>query len=190
MIISISTVTKECSVFIVHEKAKYYRSYVNTDMIETLPMIINEFTDKSNLSKLETLFVIKGPGYHTGSRIGISFAKGLAANMESNIRYGDSLEILSYKYNEDGFITTLLKARNGIYNFALFERRKKKLKRLSDNELVEENELPKRIKGTVIGEGVKYLKREIINNSKIGEIYYPDARTAHKFFMDYPKGLK
>ncbi len=190
MIISISTVTKECSVFIIHKKIEYYRSYIDTDMIETLPMIINEFTNKSYLSELETLFVIRGPGYHTGSRIGISFAKGLAANKESNIIYSDSLEILSYKYPEDGYITTLLKARNGIYNFALFERNKNVLKRLSDNELVEENELLKRIKGIVIGEGVKYLKKEIINNSKIGEIYYPDAKTAYKFFMDYPKGLK
>ncbi len=190
MIISISTVTKECSVLIIHEKQEYFRSFINTDMIETLPMIVNEFPDKSSLSKLKTLFVIKGPGYHTGSRIGISFAKGLAADIENSIIYGDSLEILSYKYPEYGFITTLLKARNGVYHFALFEKKQNIIKRLSENEFVEEDNLLKRIKGVVIGEGVKYLKKEIIENSQIGNIYYPDAKTAYNFFIDYPDGLK
>ncbi len=190
MIVSISTVTKECSVLMIHEKVEYYRSYIDTDMIETLPMIINESTDKSYLSKLETLYVIKGPGYHTGSRIGISFAKGLAANKESNIIYGDSLEILSYKYPEDGFITTLLKARNGIYNFAIFERKHNIIKRLSENEFVEEDDLLKKSKGIIIGEGIKYLKKEIIENMNTKSIYYPDAKTAYNFFMEYPKGLK
>lgn len=190
MIISISTVTKECSVFIMHKEKEYYSSYIDTDMIETLPMIISDFTYRSNLSKLETLFVVKGPGYHTGSRIGISFAKGLAANKRNNIIYGDSLEILSYKYPKDGFITSILKARNGIYNFALFERKKNKIKRLSDNELIEEDNLLKKVKGVVIGEGLKYLKKEIIENIHKSDIYYPDAKTTYNFFIEYPEGLK
>lgn len=176
--ISISTASKECSLFFSGAYGEDYFSKTDVDMVVYIPDIMERVRRKYSNEKILKVLISSGPGYYTGLRIGEAFAKGLLVSdkMCKLIQVG-SLDTIAYKMRSEKRLMTLLKARKGICHAALFEYGR----RLSGNFLIDEGKIGL-VKGySLTGEGALFAEgsRKILK-----EGLYPDARSMFNYYKE------
>lgn len=187
MIIAISSVTKECSVYASNGEKETYIHDENTDMVITLP-ILAEKAIRTVGGDIDTVIVSDGPGYFTGTRIGLSFAKGLAVGRMNNICILNSLDVLAFKSGRKGEISVLLKARKGVYHFRRYNNNGDLPAALTEQQMINESDVISYVHDTiVIGEGIKYLPASVLDSIQYENIFYPDAK--HMYSMYRAEGM-
>lgn len=183
MIISISSVTRECSVYAVSNHKDIYLHEENTDMVISLPVMADRAV-KSIGTMPKTVIVSDGPGYYTGTRIGLSFAKGLIMGDMDRMHTVNSLDVLAYKTERQCEISVLLKARKEVYHFRRYLRRNGMAEPVTEELLIDEEDVIYHVRDSlVIGEGLKYLPADILNSVEYENIFYPDAKHMYLMFI-------
>lgn len=175
MKLAISTVTKEGSIALSSQGSVYAERNTGIDMITWVPETLNGIIRKSGADggSIKTVIVSSGPGYFTGTRIGIAFAKGFACGNTVSIEYADSLDIIASIALEKGMdeVRCLLRARKGYYHTALFS----KAGRQEENRIVGEDFFHECSDTVLAGEGALYLPPDIIEKNIMAGVLYPDA---------------
>lgn len=188
MIISISSVTMECSVYGVSDDRDTYLNEENTDMIVSLPVMADRAIKELGIIP-KSVIVSDGPGYYTGTRIGLSFAKGLLMGDIDRMHTVNSLDVLAYKTERQCEISVLLKARREVYHFRRYMRKRGIIEPITEQLLIDEGDVVYHVRDSlVIGEGLKYLSADILNSIEYENIFYPDAK--HMYLMLSKSGNK
>lgn len=183
-IIAISSVTRECSIFIKTGKGEFFSANKNTDMVEYLPSEFKRLSDESGLHNemIEKLIISSGPGFFTGQRIGESFAKGILAGDEaSKLLYVNSMDVLAYKAQKYQLVMPVLRCRKGFYHTAFYENDGiTGMKRKSADLIKDEAWLKKCFRYKMIGDGMSCFENgfEGIYES---EYESPDAYSMFKY---------
>ncbi|MFO8062676.1 MAG: tRNA (adenosine(37)-N6)-threonylcarbamoyltransferase complex dimerization subunit type 1 TsaB [bacterium] len=180
----ISSITGQCSVLIERDGEQYFEKAENIDILKWLPVTTGKMIKNNNIeiNDVETIILSSGPGYYTGTRLGITFAKGIACGSNAPpIVYLDSLEVLADSVEEEGLIVPLLRARKNEFHYSVFSRKEGELKRLSGNSIIKKDGL-KHIRAYVLGEGLNYC-REFLENASVIEKLYCDAYDLRNYYM-------
>lgn len=124
-ILSIDTSSDVCSVAILENSNVIKEISIedaNTHSVKLMPLIKNIF-DESNLSINDIdLFVCdKGPGSFTGIRIGIATIKAFVDITNKPYAGISSLMGLAYNIKNDGYICSLIDAKNNNVYYSLFK---------------------------------------------------------------------
>ncbi len=188
MILSLSTVTRQCSLYAIEGDREILIKKDNEDMIKCLPEMMSRVINEFNIDKIDKLILSEGPGYITGIRIGISFAKGILLGNADNIVNISSLDALAIQLRRKN-ISVILRARKGMYHFKRYENNNGDIKSLVPYNQIEEKLIPDYTAGSiVIGEGVKYLNKSIVNSIEYENIFHPDAKNLYNAFMMFGSG--
>ncbi|MDY6787545.1 MAG: tRNA (adenosine(37)-N6)-threonylcarbamoyltransferase complex dimerization subunit type 1 TsaB [candidate division WOR-3 bacterium] len=181
---AISSVTGQYSVLIERNGEQYFEKAENEDILKWLPLTVEKMIAEHNveMNNMEAIILSSGPGYYTGTRLGISFAKGIACGSgQQPVIYLDSLEVLADSTDREGLIVPLLKARKNEFHYSVFSRKKGQLKRLSGNSIIKKDRL-KHIRAYVLGEGLIYC-RQSLENAAVIEKLYCDAYDLRNYYM-------
>lgn len=129
-ILAIDTASEVCSVAILEDKnliKEISNEDANTHSIKLMPQI-SQILKETNLTlnDINLLACDKGPGSFTGIRIGISTIK--AFNDVTNIPAVGITSLMSLSYNNDfdGYICSLIDAKNDNVYYGLFDNTTKK----------------------------------------------------------------
>ena len=152
-VLAISTPSKKASVSIVDfEKDNLYpksiigqfsSSFAKSEDISKMLNHIFEIS-KTDISQIELISVVKGPGSYSGLRGGLAAAKSFAQFLKKPIIAVSALESMAYSMVfVEGVIAVILDAVKEEYNFALFKSSGMKLERLTDDMVIKENHLKK-----------------------------------------------
>ena len=143
-VIGIDTSTDICSVALISEKNSFTENISGKSHSTVLLPMIDRILSKSALKidDIDLFSVTEGPGSFTGIRIGISTVKGLALTSEKKCIGISTLEAIASTVTDyDGYIIPTIDARrNNVYS-ALFNSCNGELTRLSDDELVNSDEI-------------------------------------------------
>ncbi|MFR8104436.1 MAG: tRNA (adenosine(37)-N6)-threonylcarbamoyltransferase complex dimerization subunit type 1 TsaB [Clostridia bacterium] len=127
-ILSIDTSSNICSVSLLENMDIILEEHIENEKThsEKLMPMIKEVLEKADitLNQIDLFACSKGPGSFTGIRIGIASIKALASFPEKPVIGISSLEGLAYNIKRDGYIASILDARNDQVYFGLFERKK------------------------------------------------------------------
>lgn len=184
MIMSISSITGQYSVLIEREGEQYFEKAENEDILKWLPLTVEQMIAEHNIemNNIKAIILSSGPGYYTGTRLGISFAKGLvSASKKQSVIYLDSLEVLADSTDKEGLIVPLLRARKNEFHYSVFSRVNGELKRLSANSIIKRDRL-KHIRAYVLGEGISYC-RQFLENASVIEKLYCDAYDLRNYYV-------
>lgn len=176
--ISISTASKECSLFFSGAYGEDYFAQTSVDMVSYIPEVMERVRRKYSNEKISKILISSGPGYYTGLRIGEAFAKGmLASDKLCRLIQVGSLDTMAFKLKEEKKLITLLKARKGICHAALFENGK----RLSENFLIEERMIGFINGYSVTGEGAIGI---VDDGAILKDGIYPDAKSMFNYYKE------
>lgn len=86
--------------------------------------MIGEVLDASGIKPdgITAICVGAGPGSYTGLRVGLSTAKGLAYALDKPLMLFNNLDLLALKYEGEAAMDIVLKAREGEYFFAQYDK--------------------------------------------------------------------
>lgn len=128
--LAIETSSKICGICILKENEVLKNINLNTGLThsESLMPIISEALDSSNLklSNINLIVCDIGPGSFTGIRIGVSTAMAFVDSLGLNYTGVSSLEALSYNIKKDGYICSIIDAKNENCYFALYNLKSEK----------------------------------------------------------------
>jgi len=117
VVLCIDTATEQAGVALISDKACRYlpldRAHTSDDILRKIDELIR--MEKIKLSGLTGIFVIKGPGSFTGSRIGISVANQFSHQLKIPITGLLTDQWYSYRTNEKDFIYLQSMNRDQIY---------------------------------------------------------------------------
>ncbi len=137
-----------------------------------MPLCKNLLKDcGKTLDDVGKIAVSCGPGSYTGLRIGIAAAKAMAFALNAECCGISTLESLAYNLTDcDGIICPVMKARAELVYNAVFKCENKKITRLSEDRIINRQELYEILCGmdskvTVNGDGADDFCRD-----------YPDSR--------------
>lgn len=130
-ILSIETSSNVCAVALLEDNKNLKEIFLddkNTHSVKLMPLI-EELLELTNtqLEEIELFAVDKGPGSFTGIRIGIATVK---AFMDAKNKKGigiSSLEGLAYNVDKDGYICSIIDAKNDNIYYGLFEKKENKI---------------------------------------------------------------
>lgn len=129
-ILSIDTASSICSVAILEDKKvikEIKNNDSNTHSVKLMPQIEQIFKDTNlNLEDIDLLVCDKGPGSFTGIRIGISTIKAFHDVTNITAIGITSLMGLAYNVNFNGYICSLIDAKNSNVYYGLFDNSSKK----------------------------------------------------------------
>ena len=124
-ILSIDTATPICGVSILEDTHTIYQSDQNADKSHSeilMPMIDQAFHDTNlSIQDIDLLVCDHGPGSFTGIRIGIATIKAFHDALSIPCIGVSSLEALAYMVNNEGYVVSLMDAKNQNCYFALYE---------------------------------------------------------------------
>lgn len=124
-ILSIDTSSKICSVSILENDTTILEKHNNDEKTHSqklMPLISELFNEtKLNLDNIDLLACCQGPGSFTGIRIGISTVKAFSDVKHIPIIGVTSLEALAYNIKKEGYIASIIDAKNNNVYFALYE---------------------------------------------------------------------
>ena len=181
-IISISTATKQASIFVKDRGDSFSSNIHEGDMVKNLPLVFKDMLDKHYFLRdgIERVIISNGPGYYTSLRIGESFAKGLLVGDDIKKLFKiNSLDVLGSMSVKHGRVIAVLKARINLYNCAVFALNVSgAMKRETADMLLTEQELETYRGITGVGEGLNYLEKSWGNADM--QISSPDAESMYK----------
>lgn len=126
-ILSIDTASNICGVSILENTSLICKLDKNTGRTHSenlMPMIQQAFYNNNlTLSDIDLIVCDKGPGSFTGIRIGVATAKAFQDSLEIPCIGISSLESFAYSIEKDGFIASILDAKNDNCYFALYEKK-------------------------------------------------------------------
>ena len=124
-ILSIDTSSEVCSVSILEDNNVIKEISVkdgNTHSIKLMPQIEQIFKDTNlSLNDIDLFACDKGPGSFTGIRIGIATIKAFCDAINKPSIGISSLMGLAYNIKNDGYICSLIDAKNDNVYYSLFE---------------------------------------------------------------------
>lgn len=124
-ILSIDTSSKICSVSILENDTTILEKHNNDEKTHSqklMPLISELFNEtKLNLDNIDLLACCQGPGSFTGIRIGISTVKAFSDVKHIPVIGVTSLEALAYNIKKEGYIASIIDAKNDNVYFALYE---------------------------------------------------------------------
>ena len=184
-ILSIDTSSKTCSVAVTEDEKVLYAKTLDEGLThsETLMPLVDEVLKcaDTDISDVELVACVNGPGSFTGLRIGICAAKGFAQTLNIPLAQIDTLELLYRNAADfDGIVVPMLDARRGQVFAALFENGK----RVSEDmaEAVEDVvKLTEGKKALFMGDGAAVLKEKILavkSDAVFCEDNFPHAEKA------------
>ncbi len=141
-ILGISSATKIISIGLINEDevlSEYTVSYPEAKT-ENIVLYIDEMISrlKIKIENLEAVSVTIGPGSYAGLRGGLAVAKSLAQTLNIPIVGISTLEAMAFNLVDiEGTIATVTDATRDDYNFALFSSRDGKLKRLTEDFVID-----------------------------------------------------
>lgn len=172
-ILSIDTASPICSVGILEDNKLIEDINTNNGLThsEKLMPMIKQLLEETNLTlkDIDLLVCDKGPGSFTGIRIGVATIKAFADSLNIPSVGISSLDVLAYNVKKDGYICSLIDAKNSNVYFALYKLGNSKYT-LLENYLADslENifEILKKYdnKITFVGDGSISYKNEITSN--------------------------
>lgn len=135
-ILSIDTSSNVCSVAILEDN-KVIKEITNEDgnthSVKLMPQIEQIFKETNlNLQDIDLFACDKGPGSFTGIRIGISTIKAFCDVTNSKGVGISSLLALAYNLDFNGYICSLIDAKNDNVYFALFDNTNGKHEKISE----------------------------------------------------------
>lgn len=89
------------------------------------------------IEDIDAFAISAGPGFFTGLRVGIAFAKGLAWSLNKPLFAINTLEAIASRCFDARYVSPVLNAKKGQIFCALFESKKKGLKRLTPDMSIE-----------------------------------------------------
>lgn len=172
-ILSIDTASPICSAGILEDNKLVEDINTNNGLThsEKLMPMIKQLLEETNLTlkDIDLLVCDKGPGSFTGIRIGVATIKAFADSLSIPSVGISSLDVLAYNVKEDGYICSLIDAKNSNVYFALYKLENSKYT-LLENYLADslENifEILKKYDNeiTFVGDGSISYKNEITSN--------------------------
>lgn len=135
-ILSIDTSSNVCSVAILEDE-KIIKEITNEDgnthSVKLMPQIEQIFKETNlNLQDIDLFVCDKGPGSFTGIRIGISTIKAFCDVYSTKSIGLCSLMALAYNSDFNGYICSLIDAKNDNVYFALFDNTNGKHEKISE----------------------------------------------------------
>ena len=131
-ILSIDTASPICSVGILEDNKLIEDINTNNGLThsEKLMPMIKQLLEETNLTlkDIDLLVCDKGPGSFTGIRIGVATIKAFADSLNIPSVGISSLDVLAYNVKEDGYICSLIDAKNSNVYFALYKLENSKYK--------------------------------------------------------------
>ena len=122
----ISTATKRLILSIIKDNniLYIYNEYNDNSLSERIMPVIDEAINKSKieLSDIDKIYVVNGPGSFTGIRVGITIAKTIAWALKKDIYTISSLELLSSTSIDTPYVVPLIDARRGYVFTALYDK--------------------------------------------------------------------
>lgn len=177
-ILSIDTASPICSVGILEDNKLIEDINTNNGLThsEKLMPMIKQLLEETNLTlkDIDLLVCDKGPGSFTGIRIGVATIKAFADSLNIPSVGISSLDVLAYNVKKDGYICSLIDAKNSNVYFALYKLENSKYT-LLENYLADslENifEILKKYDNeiTFVGDGSIAYKNEITSNIQKGK---------------------
>ena len=164
-ILSIDTASPICSVGILEDNKLIEDINTNNGLThsEKLMPMIKQLLEETNLTlkDIDLLVCDKGPGSFTGIRIGVATIKAFADSLNIPSVGISSLDVLAYNIKEDGYICSLIDAKNSNVYFALY-----KLENYLADSLENIFEILKKYDNeiTFVGDGAIAYKKEITSN--------------------------
>lgn len=124
-ILSIDTASNICTVAILEDKTCIKELIVNDTRNHSekiMPLIEQIFKDANlTLKDIDLIVCDKGPGSFTGIRIGVGTVLAFKDSLNIQCVGISSLEALAYNVNTDGYICSLIDAKNSNVYFGLFK---------------------------------------------------------------------
>ena len=171
-ILSIDTSSNICTVALLEDN-KLIKEKVENDLkthSEVLLPLLSELFQEVNytIQDIDLIVCDKGPGSFTGIRIGVATAIAFSDCLGKKAIGISSLEALAYNVKEDGFICSLIDAKNGNVYFGLYELLDGKYTLLQDLHLdsienIIKTAIPKDKSVTFVGDGAVVYKSLIEN---------------------------
>lgn len=130
-ILSIDTASNLCTVAILEDK-KCIKEIIVDDArnhSEKIMPVIEQALQEASLALQDIDLIVcdKGPGSFTGIRIGVGTVLAFQDSLNIPCIGISALESLAYNVNQDGFICSLIDAKNGNVYYGLFEHRENKI---------------------------------------------------------------
>ena len=131
-ILGISSATKVISFGLIDEEKALVEATLADNRAEKIMFFIQEAGIKPD--EIEAVAVASGPGSYSGLRGGLATAKSLAQTLNIPLVGVSTLEAIAYNLIDiEGTMAVILDAKADDYNFALFGASQGKLKRLTDD---------------------------------------------------------
>lgn len=117
MILVIDTSSSYVTVSIIKNNTilNEFKNKIDSDIASKIIPIINMQLTKLNMeiSEVERIFVVNGPGSFTGVRIGVTIAKTIAWSLNIKVIPISSLELMATTKTDKKYIVSLIDARRG-----------------------------------------------------------------------------
>lgn len=183
--------------------AEYTVNYKKTHSQTLLPML-DEIVSmvELDLSEVDAIAITAGPGSFTGLRIGAATAKGLGLALNKPIIAVPTVDALAYNlYGNHRMICPIMDARRDQVYTGLYEFREKELLAISQQKVVEMDEIIEEINLTgretvFLGDGVPIQRERIASQIRVKYSFAPlhmnrqrAGSIAALGFIYYKKGL-
>lgn len=150
-ILGISSTTKVLSVALVEDDKVLAEFNVagKRAKAENITFFVKEMLKKAkfDIGKVDALAVAQGPGSYGGIRGGVTSAKSFAQVLKVSVIGVSTLEAMAYNFiDSDSTVLVILDAKRNELNVALFAVAAGKLKRLTDDFVIDEEKLSAKIK--------------------------------------------
>lgn len=169
-----------------------YKEKIITDMSSKIMPIIDNGLKQFNLniSDIDKIFVVNGPGSFTGIRVGVTVAKTIAWALKKDIVPISSLELMATTDTDKNYIVPMIDARRGNVFTGIYD---KDLNCIKEDKLINLEEFIKELDNTY--EYVSYdninidnLKEPNINILKVINKHINDeGANAHNLNPNYLK---
>ena len=202
-ILSIDTASDLCTVAILDDN-KCIKEIIVIDArnhSEKIMPVIDQALNETNLTLTDINLIVcdKGPGSFTGIRIGIGTALAFQDSLNIPCVGISSLEALAYNVKKDGFICSLIDAKNNNVYFGLFKLEDGQYTQLDDFKFAAIDELLNTLKKynsciTFVGDGA--ITHKSLLESNFGNCLFADTNTLSSYSLGlaglntYKKGIQ
>ena len=140
-----------------------YKEKIITDMSSKIMPIIDRGLKQLNLniSDIDKIFVVNGPGSFTGIRVGVTVAKTIAWALKKDIVPISSLELIATTDTDKKYIVPMIDARRGNVFTGIYD---KELNCIKEDKLINLEEFTKDLDNTY-----EYVSYDNINISNLKE---------------------